>query len=94
MSKPNKRVIKTFAELHAEFSKNSIGGDVHVPSAGGDDKPRKKEDLTSVSKGDGWSLPVEITKADLEKQQVFGWASIAMVDGHYVVDKHDDVITV
>ena len=35
-----------------------------------------------------------VTKVDEDKRQVFGWASVAAVDGQPVVDKQDDIIPV
>jgi 2'-5' RNA ligase len=37
-----------------------------------------------------WAVPV--TKVDIEKRQVFGWASVAEIDGETVVDSHGDMI--
>lgn len=34
----------------------------------------------------------KLAKTDLDRQQVFGWASITHMDGEIVVDKQDDVI--
>lgn len=39
-----------------------------------------------------WSIPFDILKAEPEKQMVFGWASIATIDGRLVIDKQDDMI--
>jgi hypothetical protein len=78
-----KRVVKTFADLLKALNVN----DFHIPSASGDGKKKK------AAAGE-WDVPITVSKMDADKQQVFGWASIAMVNGQYVVDKHEDVIPV
>jgi hypothetical protein len=42
----------------------------------------------------GWSTPFRIEKADADKQQLFGWASIVTKDGRPVIDKQGDIIPV
>ena len=54
-------------------------------------KPMKP--LNPVSKGIGdvvWET--EISKVDVDKRQVFGWATVTHVDGQEVVDLQDDYI--
>lgn len=41
-----------------------------------------------------WTADWEIKKVDEDKQQIFGWASVSMVDGELIVDKQDDVIPI
>ena len=48
-----------------------------------------------VTSADGtWQgNPIEVVKADDDRRQVFGWASVAFTaDGEQVVDSHGDVI--
>lgn len=93
-------MAKTFSQV----LKDLTAADVHVPSAGGSGKgkgkkkPDSRQDLsdgTSTEVGKvAWSLPVTITKMDVDAQQVFGWASITSVGGRQVVDKQDDIIPI
>lgn len=39
-------------------------------------------------------IPIQITKSDPEKGQVFGWASVVTKDGRLVIDKQGDIIPV
>lgn len=41
-----------------------------------------------------WRADIAITKVDPDKMMIFGWASIAQIDGVDVVDKQDDKIAV
>jgi Putative phage serine protease XkdF len=41
-----------------------------------------------------WKLPLTIKKADPDKQQIFGWASVVEKDGRAVIDKQGDIIPV
>lgn len=57
----------------------------------------KIKDLEPVSNflkaGDKrWTLPVDIRKTVPDQQMLFGWASIATIDGHMVIDKQGHAI--
>lgn len=41
-----------------------------------------------------FSISFEITKMDADKQQIFGWASVATINGEAVVDKQGDIIPI
>ncbi len=41
-----------------------------------------------------YEIPIEVKKIDADKQMVFGWASVATIDGVPVVDKQGDIIPV
>lgn len=41
-----------------------------------------------------WSLPLEVKKADPTQRLVFGWASVAALDGQRIIDKQGDIIPV
>lgn len=40
------------------------------------------------------TINVEITKHDVDRQLVFGWANVSMAGGELVVDSHGDTISV
>ena len=42
--------------------------------------------------GDGFDFTMSVTKADADKQMIFGWLSITHVNGELIVDKQDDAI--
>lgn len=69
--------------------KQSIGGEgVHIPSAGGDKKKKSSPSRSTES----WTLPLKVEKADSDKHQVFGWASVVEQDGQVVIDKQGHII--
>lgn len=41
-----------------------------------------------------FELSFDVTKIDNDKRQIFGWASIASIDGVAVIDKQDDIIPI
>lgn len=41
-----------------------------------------------------WSIPLDIKKAEPDKQLIFGWASVVEKDGMAIVDKQGDVIAI
>jgi hypothetical protein len=51
-------------------------------------------DDTEIGTEKHWSMPVAITKADPERQMIFGWASVVAKGGNYIVDKQGDIIPV
>lgn len=65
------------------------------PDCGAMEGEFHKAGCTAIGKSDDaeWSIPLEIIKADEDKQLVFGWASVSSVGGELVVDKQDDIIT-
>ena len=94
--------------LEQEVSKESIPvGDAHVATALGNQPgskkvsfaealdaaktKTKKEDKPDITKGDV-TLPMVVTKMDIEQQKVMGWASVVMRAGKLVIDKQGDVI--
>lgn len=88
--------------------KDMTAGDVHQTTALGTPGKKKtlKERLLAVAeqthaevievgtdkRAADWSIPIEFVKADVDKQLIFGWASVSEVGGQLVVDKQDDVI--
>jgi hypothetical protein len=55
------------------------------------------DDLISVAYFQGQShkrFQLRVAKADEDKQQIFGWASVSTIDGQRVIDKQDDVIPI
>jgi hypothetical protein len=53
------------------------------------------DDLGDMVHGSkSWALPLDIKKADADKQLIFGWASVVEKDGVAIVDKQGDVIAV
>lgn len=38
-------------------------------------------------------INIDITKHDVERQQIFGWANVSMANGELVVDSHGDTIS-
>jgi hypothetical protein len=55
---------------------------------------KAKTPKKQVQKNDELEWEGEISKVDTEKQHVFGWCSIAKVNGEPVVDRQDDYIPV
>ena len=49
---------------------------------------------TGTGAGKAWSIPIEIRKAEPERQMIFGWASVVAKNGQYVVDKQGDIIPI
>jgi hypothetical protein len=41
-----------------------------------------------------WSIPLEIKKAQPERQMIFGWASVVAKNGEYIIDKQGDIIPI
>jgi|SRR5215469_5793739 len=41
-----------------------------------------------------WSIPIEIKKAEPERQMIFGWASVVAKNGQYIIDKQGDIIPI
>jgi hypothetical protein len=70
--------------------------------ADGDDEEDTGQSLDDVGVEDGesrdddddvekrWRLPIAVTKADPDQRLIYGWASIAAVDGQEIVDKQDE----
>lgn len=44
--------------------------------------------------GASWSTPFQITKADPDRQMIFGWASVVTKNGEAVIDRQGDIIPV
>lgn len=99
---------KKAPEIAELLRKDLTAGDVHQPTALGNQDSKKKKKLTfaealaeddapgeDVSKADDlvdWTLPVRIVKSEPEQQIVYGWASVATKDGKLVIDKQGDII--
>ena len=49
---------------------------------------------TDIGTEKTWSIPLEIKKAEPERQMIFGWASVVKKNGEYIVDKQGDIIPV
>jgi hypothetical protein len=45
-------------------------------------------------KRDDWEIPFQLRKADPDKRQVFGWASVVTKNGQPIIDKQGDIIPV
>lgn len=41
-----------------------------------------------------WSMPLDVRKADPDRRQVFGWASVIEKNGEPIIDKQGDIIPV
>jgi hypothetical protein len=78
------KIAKTFAELAKDITPASV----HVPTAIGNEKDPKK-----VKKTD-FEVDFIVSKADAEQQLIFGWASVSMLNGKNVIDKHNDIIEI
>lgn len=61
----------------------------HVP----DDEESGSGD-TGIGTEKQWSIPLEIKKAQPERQMIFGWASVVKKNGEYIVDKQGDIIPI
>jgi hypothetical protein len=93
-------------ELAAAVRKDFTAADVHVGTALGNQRGRKKpKKLSTVGDGkhqdsadvvsqrdDSWSMTFKILKADADKQHIYGWASVVEENGQLIVDKQDDII--
>lgn len=78
---------------------------VHIPTALGNEKKRKQRKVSTIvddphkesdmaiglDKSD-WKLTARVSKVDQELGVIYGWASIVVEDGKYVVDRQGDVI--
>jgi len=54
-----------------------------------------EEDPPDIVHGSkAWSIPLDIKKAEPDKQLIFGWASVVEKDGVAIIDKQGDVIAV
>jgi hypothetical protein len=51
-------------------------------------------DDTSIGTEKQWSIPLEIKKAEPERQMIFGWASVVAKNGEYIIDKQGDIIPI
>ncbi len=83
-------------------------GDVHTPGAGGKKGRGKAKPFSAIMAGQAdeetteaapddeaaekFSLKMDVTKVDADKQQIFGWASVTHIDGKEVIDKQDEAI--
>jgi hypothetical protein len=88
-------------ELAAAVRKDFTAADVHVGTALGNERGRKKpKKLSTVGDGkhqdsadvvsqrdDSWSMTFKILKADADKQHIYGWASVVEENGQLIVDK-------
>jgi hypothetical protein len=83
------------SDLDEEFGKVGIGptaSAVHVDRPLWDDE--EEEDLEmEAAKSDDMELQGTIIKADLDKQMVFGWASVVEKGGESVTDRQGDQIS-
>ena len=83
--------------LSLERENVASGGHMAKPVKAWQRKNPGKDWQTGVQKADGevdiiWNA--EIAKADSDKQQIFGWASVVELDGQPVVDLQGDYISV
>ena len=79
------------ADGHDRLSARLLGGKKNAKVRLHDiDHPADPE---AVKKTD-WSTAFRIEKADPDKQQLFGWASVVTKNGRPVIDKQDDIIPV
>lgn len=53
-----------------------------------------RESNALKSAGAVWSIPLEIAKADPDRQMIFGWASVVTKNGKPIIDKQGDQIPV
>ncbi|MDE2472290.1 MAG: hypothetical protein KGL35_27045 [Bradyrhizobium sp.] len=88
------------ARSFAEIYKDATASSVHVTTALGNAAARRrfrpfiKPKMLDQAKRSDWSTPLIVTKADPDKQMVFGWASVVEKDGVAIIDKQGDVIPV
>jgi hypothetical protein len=80
-----------------------MGGHIHSSGAGRKDVLDQLERTFTQNarfqnklKADdgGFSLGLNVVKVDADQRKVFGWASVAAVDGVPVVDKQEDIIPI
>lgn len=81
-------------KMFCDCMKDATAQSVHVPTALGNDKKRKKPDDEVQTTAKSWSLPLDIKKTDPDQQLIFGWASVVEKDGHAVIDKQGDIIPI
>lgn len=81
--------------------KDMTAGDVHVSSTGTSTKPKRKKirpagEFISTVKGKSraFQTDIQVTKLDPDQRLIFGWASVAAINGQEVVDKQGDIIPV
>lgn len=83
------------------FRKQQPGvGDVHTPGSGRNAKPFNaimaeqddEDDTNDDEAAEKFSLKMDVTKVDADKQQIFGWASVTHIDGKEIIDKQDEAI--
>ena len=83
------------------FEKDFTAGDVHQPTALGNDKKKRPistpdgdepDDDGDESAEKAWSIPFKIAKQDPDQKMIFGWASVSEIDGKLVIDKQGDII--
>lgn len=84
------------ALLFKPVHKDAGPGNVHVTTAIGNERPRRrfKPRLPLIKRVDAWSTPLDIRKIQPDKQLIFGWASVVEKAGVAVVDSQDDIIPV
>lgn len=58
------------------------------------EEERGERERRVVVKPKAKRFPFKITKADPDQRKIFGWASVAALDGNLVVDKQGDIIPV
>lgn len=81
------------ARLFNDIRKDADTGDVHVSTALGNDKGKKKKPKDDIAKYD-WSISVPVAKLDEEQRCVYGWASVISEGGQVVTDLQGDQIEV
>ncbi len=113
LRKHDAKSLEAFEVILDRISKlQPAAGDVHAPTALGNDKkgkrknfkalleerrqkPKDKEEVDkSAEQGEPWEVEVVVTKAEDVKDQhlMFGFASMAEMDGKLIIDKQGDMI--
>jgi hypothetical protein len=65
---------------HAFFGKDLDVGDVHVATALGNEKPKRKP-RQRVNRREDFTFPLDITKVEPDQNLIFGWASVVEENG-------------
>jgi hypothetical protein len=113
LAKHDAKSLAVFEAILDRISKlQPSAGDVHAPTAIGNDKKGKRknfkaflaerkqkpnveeDDIGKSEESEPWEVEIIVTKAEEigDQHLVFGFASMAEMDGKLIVDKQDDMI--
>lgn len=57
-------------------------------------KPKRKKANALAKTNTDWSTTIQVAKVDPDQRLIFGWASVAQINGKDVIDKQGDIIPV